>query len=142
MEDHTKPKLAEWSSLAKHFDYSPDYATKPKFTPTKFAEVTWMMSHAYADCWEIIYHAKIPEMLWEFNMQAGEAFADLVKEDPDPQAIAVSLPKGMDIGETYRAYCFLEESTKKAVYLVAPKADDMKVTDLVLVVVANYSWEN
>merc|ERR1712176_1171492 len=80
-------------------------------------------------------------MLWEFNMKAGGVFAELVKEDPDPQAIAVTLPKKMTVAETYGASCFVDESTKKAVYMVYP-AGETKASEVVLGIVANYSWEN
>ncbi|OLQ12083.1 hypothetical protein AK812_SmicGene4067 [Symbiodinium microadriaticum] len=36
-------------------------------------------------------------------------FADLVQTDPDPQAIAISLPQKMEAGATYDCLCYLEE---------------------------------
>lgn len=39
--------------------------------------------------------AKTPELLYEVNQLCGGAFAELVEEECDPQAIAVSLPSKM-----------------------------------------------
>jgi len=133
-ENHNFRSLDK-SQLSKYFD-----ARGEPFKPTKFAKVSWMMSHAFSDLWDIMYHPKTPEMLWEINMLAGQAFEKLVEQDPDPQAVIVNLPKKMAVGITYEVLCFLEEEQNKAVYVLAPSGN-MEATEIVLAVVANYKWE-
>ncbi|CAE7897052.1 unnamed protein product [Symbiodinium microadriaticum] len=68
-------------------------------------------------------------------------FADLVQTDPDPQAIAISLPQKMEAGATYDCLCYLEEATKKAAYLLLP-AGSSDPSTCVLCVMALYNWSN
>jgi len=114
------------------------------FAPTRFTPVTWLMSTSFGDLWSVLYHAKAPELLWDLNMLAGDSFAGLVEEEPDPQALAMSLPKAMEVGRLYDALCFLDAASKKAVYILLPK-DAIKgegyKQECVLAVCANYNWE-
>jgi hypothetical protein len=134
VENHSSFKLVH-SSLSKYYD-----SADKIFTPTKFAKVSWMMSHAYSDLWEIIYHGKVPELLWELNMLAGGDFEQLVSKDSDPQGVAVQLPKEMTVGETYESLCFVDKNAQRAAYVLAPEGK-MQATEVVLAVFANYSWE-
>eukprot|EP00931_Biecheleriopsis_adriatica_P089751 TRINITY_DN63835_c0_g1_i1.p1 TRINITY_DN63835_c0_g1~~TRINITY_DN63835_c0_g1_i1.p1 ORF type:complete len:503 (-),score=88.46 TRINITY_DN63835_c0_g1_i1:44-1552(-) len=111
------------------------------FEPTLLKQVTWTMSAAYADLWAILYHAKTPELLWDLNRLAGGAFAELVERESDPQALVISLPQKMQVGETYTCLCYLDESSKKAVYVLLP-AGSSNASDCVLCVVARYDWAN
>lgn len=133
-ENHCYDHL-QYAQLAKY--YEPSDAI---FQPTRMAKVEWMMTHSYSDLWEIIYHGKTPELIWELNMAAGGAFEDLVSEDSDPQAVVINLPKKMSVGEKYGAACFVDERKKKAVYVLAP-AHKFEVTEAVLVVCALYNWD-
>lgn len=134
-QNHSDPKLSEMR-LSAYYKEGSDV-----FQPTKFAKVTWMMSHFYSDAFDILYHGKTSEMIWEVNMQAGGAFADLVATEPDPQAIAVNLPKMMKVSEVYEVLCFLEESTKRAIYVLAPQGK-MDAANVVLGVCTRYKWDN
>lgn len=133
-ENHTFRSLDK-SQLSKYFE-----ARGTPFKPTKFAKVSWTMSHAFSDLWDILYHPRTPEILWEVNLLAGQPFEQLVEQDPDPQALVVELPKKMTTGMTYEVLCFLEEETEKAVYILAP-SKRMDASEVVLAVVANYKWE-
>jgi len=109
------------------------------FTPTRFAQTKWMMTYQYCDIWGIIYHGKVPELLWDVNKAAGGEFAALVQAEPDPQALAISLPKRMEVGVTYDVCIFLDEGIKKAVYVLRPEGQDA-ASDAVLGVCALYAW--
>lgn len=109
------------------------------FAPTVFKSVTWTMSFTYGDVWSILYHARTPELIWELNQLAGGPFKALVKDEPDPQAMAINLPTKMSVGTTYEAVCFLEEATSKAAYILYPQGSD-KLQDVCLVVFARYNW--
>ncbi|CAJ1433934.1 unnamed protein product, partial [Effrenium voratum] len=115
-------------------------AGKP-FVPTVFKQVEWKMGVAFADLWAILYHAKVPELLWEVNHLCGGVFADLVQEESDPQAIVVSLPQKMKVGSTYDCLCYLDEASKKAVYVLQP-AGSANPSDCVLCVMALYNWSS
>lgn len=133
-QDHSSDSLKE-TQFHKMYPES-----KKPFVPTKFKKVTWLMSHGFGDLWDLLYHAKTPELLWDLNKLAGGSFAELVKGEPDPQAMGVSLPKKMEVGTVYDAYCFLEESKKKAVYVLLPTGQTT-IADHVLAVFANYDWK-
>lgn len=124
------------SQLHKYYE-----SAQAPFTPTKCAKVTWMMSHAFSDLWEIIYHSKTPTLLWELNMLAGTEFQKLVQEDADPQAVSIQLPKKMTVGVTYEALCFLDERKKTSVYILIPKKSSMQASEVALAVFANYNWD-
>lgn len=111
------------------------------FKPNLMAQVSWTMGNALADLWAILYHAKTPELLWQVNQLCGGAFLDLVKEESDPQAIAVSLPQKMQVGAVYDCFCYLEESSKKAAYVLLPTGKTAP-SDCVLCVVALYDWSS
>mmetsp|Transcript_310 Transcript_310/g.1038 ORF Transcript_310/g.1038 Transcript_310/m.1038 type:complete len:474 (-) Transcript_310:90-1511(-) len=110
------------------------------FTPTHYKEVSWLMSHAYADLWDVLYHARAPELLWDVNMLAGGEFAGLVAGEADPQALAMNLPKGMKVGTVYDTLCFLDSNTKKAMYVLLPQGSK-KGPDCVLCISASYNWQ-
>jgi len=109
--------------------------------PNELKKVTWRMSYTYGDLWKVLYHARVPELLWDVNMLAGGAFAELVKTEPDPQAMAVNLPKGMAVGAVYDVYCFLEQDRKKACYMLVTEGGKLP-SDCVLSVVAMYDWSH
>lgn len=109
------------------------------FVPTVFKKVVWKMSYSFSDCWSRFYHAKVPELLWELNDLAGGPFAKLVEKESDPQAVAVNLPKKMDLGTVFEAYCFLDEPVKSAIYFLYPEGSQ-KVTELALTIFARYDW--
>lgn len=111
------------------------------FKPNLMAQVSWTMGNALADLWAILYHAKTPELLWQVNQLCGGAFLDLVKEESDPQAIAVSLPQKMQVGAVYDCFCYLEESSKKAAYVLLPTGKTAP-SDCVLCVVALSDWSS
>lgn len=134
-QDHSNSRLNE-SRLPNLYMKS----NKP-FTPTLFKKVSWTMSCMFADLWAILFHAKTPELLWDVNKICGGPFADLVQTDPDPQAIAISLPQKMEAGATYDCLCYLEEATKKAAYLLLP-AGSSDPSTCVLCVMALYNWSN
>eukprot|EP00413_Alexandrium_margalefii_P044244 CAMPEP_0204604062 /NCGR_PEP_ID=MMETSP0661-20131031/57628_1 /ASSEMBLY_ACC=CAM_ASM_000606 /TAXON_ID=109239 /ORGANISM="Alexandrium margalefi, Strain AMGDE01CS-322" /LENGTH=493 /DNA_ID=CAMNT_0051615187 /DNA_START=62 /DNA_END=1543 /DNA_ORIENTATION=- len=115
-------------------------AGKP-FMPTLFKKVQWRMGFSFVDLWKLLFHAKTPEVLWEVNMEAGGDFAKLVEKEPDPQAMAVALPKPMEMGQLYDVYCFLEEGKNKALYLFQPEGST-SAADCVLGVVALYDWSS
>lgn len=113
------------------------------FKPSQFKLVTWLMSSAYGDLWSVLYHAKAPELLWDLNRLAGGSFAQLVEQEPDPQALSMALPKKMEVGKMYDALCFLEEASKKAVYILLPSgviSEQSYNKECVLAVCANYNW--
>lgn len=134
-ENHSVSRL---SSRRLESYYDP--AGEP-FMPTHFKKVTWMMSHCYEDLWEILYHGKTPELLWDVNKLAGGDFAELVAEEVDPQAIAMNLPKPMEVANEYNVLCFLDVDTRKAVYVLAPKGSTTKTNEVVLSVCALYRWQ-
>jgi len=109
------------------------------FAPTTYKKVTWTMSQIYTDLWGVLYHPKTPELLWDLNTLAGDEFAQLVEEEPDPQAISVALPREMKVGERYEAFCFLEANDKRAVYVLLPEGKTA-AADCVLCVCARYDW--
>jgi len=111
------------------------------FVPTIFKKVAWKMTYSFCDCWSRFYHAKVPELLWEVNTEAGGPFAKLVEEEADPQAVVMKLDKQMELGTTYDVLCYLDEATRKANYLFLPAGvqDKLKV---VLAVCALYDWES
>jgi len=132
---HSNPRLDE----AKLHNF---YRSSGKtFKPSVMTKVSWTMGNAFADLWAILYHAKTPELLWEVNQLCGGAFLDLVKEECDPQAIAVSLPQKMKVGAVYDCFCYLEESSKKAAYVLLPSGSEAP-SDCVLCVVALYDWSS
>jgi len=110
------------------------------FTPTAYKKVRWLMSFIYSDLWGLHYHGRTSEVLWDVNMLAGSPFAELVQEEPDPQAMSVHLPKKMDFGKTFDVHCFLEVGLHRAVYVVGPEGFQ-KPNDVVLCVCARYAWE-
>jgi len=109
------------------------------FTPTLCKKVSWLMSYSYTDLWGLHYHGKTPEVLWDLNMAAGGAFAELVRSEPDPQALAAGLHKKMDFGLVFDALCFLEEGRGRAAYVVLAQGKDSP-SDVVLSVCARYAW--
>lgn len=111
------------------------------FAPTRFQKVSWPMSAAYADLWAILYHARTPEILWEINRLAGGPFAQLTDGEADPQAMAMDLPKKMQLGVVYDAHCFLDEATRKAVYVLLPE-NSSDLQDCVLCVLGLYDWQS
>ncbi|CAJ1381327.1 unnamed protein product [Effrenium voratum] len=58
-----------------------------------------------------------------------------------PQAIVVSLPQKMKVGSTYDCLCYLDEASKKAVYVLQP-AGSANPSDCVLCVMALYNWSS
>lgn len=133
--DHSSQHLNE-RNLFKYYDP----AGKP-FVPDKYAKVSWRMGFGFVDIWKVLYHCKTPEVLWDVNMNAGGDFAALVKKEPDPQAIAVTLPKAMSMGTLYDVYCFLQEEKRKAVYLFMPEGSTT-AADCALAVLAIYDWSS
>eukprot|EP00747_Dinoflagellata_sp_TGD_P211659 gnl/TRDRNA2_/TRDRNA2_84876_c0_seq1.p1 gnl/TRDRNA2_/TRDRNA2_84876_c0~~gnl/TRDRNA2_/TRDRNA2_84876_c0_seq1.p1 ORF type:complete len:373 (-),score=75.97 gnl/TRDRNA2_/TRDRNA2_84876_c0_seq1:197-1315(-) len=124
------------------------YQSKGKvFTPTVFKKVTWLLSHSYGDAMDLLYHGKCPELMWDLNMLAGGPFQDLVTPDgskqaePDPQAMAASLAKKMEVGTVYDAFCFQDERAKKCVYLLVPEGGT-RPQEVVLALFANYNWQS
>jgi len=134
-ENHTVSRLSE-RRLEGYYG-----ASDEPFMPTKFAKVSWLMSHSFGDLWEILYHGKTPELLWDVNKLAGGEFADLVVEDSDPQALAINLPKMMEVGSTYEVFCYLETLSRRAVYVLVPQGKSTN-GDVVLAVCARYNWKN
>jgi len=133
--DHSSDKLADRNLYKLYLS-----AGKP-YMPAQFKKVSWRMGFGYVDIWKVLYHAKIPELLWDVNMIAGGDFAKLVEKEADPQALAVSLPKGMDMGAVYDVYCFLEEEKRKATYIFLPEGSS-NYSDCVLACVALYDWSS
>lgn len=132
-KDHSSPHLNEFR-LQKLYPSS----DKP-FVPTKYAQVSWLMSHVFGDLWAILYHGRTPELLWDLNMLAGGPFAALVDGEPDPQALVINLPKKMEVGKVYDALCYLDEASRKVVYVLLPKGARLN-SECVLVVMALYNW--
>lgn len=133
--NHSNPRLDE-AKLHNLYRSS----GKP-FKPNIMTKVSWTMGNAFADLWAILYHAKTPELLFEVNQLCGGAFAELVKEECDPQAIAESLPSKMQVGAVYDCFCYLEEASKKAAYVLLPTGSATP-SDCVLCVVALYDWSS
>jgi len=131
--DHSSPALDD---MRMHQRYPS--AGRP-FAPTHFQKVRWMMSAVYADLWKLIYHPRIPELLWDLNRLASGPFAALVAEESDPQAIAVELPAKMSFGAVYDAHCFVDEASRKALYLLLPEGSE-DAAECVLAVLARYDW--
>jgi len=97
------------------------------------------MPFGYGDIWGILYHSRTPECLWDCNMAAGGVFAELVQTEPDPQAIAVNLPKKMGVGTMYDVLIFLDKPKKKAIYILIEEGA-AEFDQIVLAVTAHYKW--
>jgi len=111
-----------------------------KFSPTAFQRVSLRLTHCFQDLWGSFNHAKVPELLWDINMSAGVGFANLLSSDADPQAFAANFPKTMCVGCFYDVYCFLDDSSQKAVYILVPAGEKQAAT-CVLAVCARYKWK-
>merc|ERR1719401_283824 len=109
------------------------------FAPRVRKTVTWRMTACFEDLWGSFNHIKVPELLWDVNMQAGRPFTELLKTDTEPQAFAVKIPGLLKLGCFYDIYCFLEEDKQKAVYLFFPKGETQPSSCL-LAVCALYKW--
>lgn len=133
-ENHSVNRLAQ-KSLFSYYNSEDE-----PFSPTNFTKVCWLMTHSYGDLWELLYHGKTSELLWDVNKLAGGDFANLVAEDPDPQALAMNLPKPMEVGTQYDVMCYLDVQTSKAVYVLLPKGSTA-LGDVVLAVCARYKWQ-
>lgn len=126
-------------ALAESKNLSSMYPAGTPFVPTQFRQVSWRMAHSFSDTWAVLYHAKVPELLWDLNMLADGYFAKLLTPDADPQSLVMNLPKRMQVGHIYDAYCFLDEKSFKACYLLCPKGKSSP-SDCVLSVFASYNW--
>ena len=134
-QDHSSEDVGKMYPLKK--------AVEPKgkpFTPTLFKKVSWMMSYNFVDWWGRFYYAKSPEVCWDVNKLAGGKFYALTQDEPDPQSLCVSMVKQMDIGTIFDVLCFLEEESKKAVYVVLAKGGS-KAGDVYLQLCANFQWK-
>lgn len=131
--DHCAPHLQSERSIQKL------YPSGDAFKPTAYKHVSWRMGFGFGDLWGILYHGKTPEMLWEVNKLAGGPFAALLDADPDPQAVAMNLPKKMEVGTEYSVLCYLEEKAKRAVYVLLPAGSTFS-SECVLAVSALYDW--
>jgi len=136
-ECHLSDHLAE-----PHFKALYPASGEP-FTPTVYKKVVWKMTYSYGDCWSRLWHAKVPELLWEVNTEAGGSFAQLVHKDADPQAVSVNLASKMDLGVSYNVLCYLDEAIRKAVYVFVPvDSTGADVKDIALLACALYEWSN
>jgi len=108
------------------------------FKPTLFTKTAWRMPHAYSDLAGGLFHARIPEVLWDINTSAGGKFQQLVASDenPDPQAFAASFPEAVSVNKTYDVLCFLDPEIKQAVYVVVKEGS----ASCVLAICALYNW--
>lgn len=133
MENHSEDRLQE-RQLNKFYPT----AGEP-FTPTDFKKVTLMLSYGYVDIWGILYHGKSPEILWDVNTLAGGVFAELIQSEPDPQALAINLPKKMAVGVNYDCLCFLDKESRKGVYILI-ESGSQEFSDVALCLTAIYKW--
>lgn len=108
------------------------------FKPTLFTKTKWRMPHAYSDLDGGLFHARLPEVLWDINTSAGGEFQKLVASalNPDPQAFAANLPEALSVNKMYDVLCFVHPETKQAVYAFMAEG----ASACVLAICALYRW--
>jgi len=109
------------------------------YKPTYMKKVCWMSSYFHCDVDCALYHGKVPEILWDINTQAGGPFADLLRTEPDPQALVVTILRRFQTGTFYDVLSFLDKDLQKAVYCFMPQGS-LHPEDCLLAVCALYNW--